>query len=225
LPQSGHPGIVAEALRYRERAMGGCSSQSVTRSLVIALAAVLVACSGGSGGGEKASPKTSPPSSSTPPATIDLSKPIPGGSLHGTPRPPLENTGTDYVAITRSLIGNLRWISENPDPSLISTVFVPGTPGHDERAAAYRYLVENGYRWADDGYRLISVDVVDVKPDVVSIRLTQELAFERIVDAAGNQVGQVRPHAGPETLNYVLAQNDGAWRIAGGNTGSPEVQL
>jgi hypothetical protein len=225
LPQSGHPGIVTEALRYRERVMGGCSSQSVTRSLVIALVAVLVACSGGSGGGQKASPKTSPPTSSNPPPTIDLSKPIPGGSLHGTPRPPLENTGTDYVAITRSLIGNLRWISENPDPSLISIVFVPGTPGHDERAAAYRYLVENGYRWADEGYRLISVDVVDVKPEVVSIRLTQELAFERIVDAAGNQVGQVRRHAGPETLNYVLAQSDGGWRIAGGNTGSPEVQL
>lgn len=205
--------------------MGGCSSQSVTRSLVIALVAVLVACSGGSGGGQKASPKTSPPTSSNPPPTIDLSKPIPAGSLHGTPRPPLENTGTDYVAITRSLIGNLRWISENPDPSLISIVFVPGTPGHDERAAAYRYLVENGYRWADEGYRLISVDVVDVKPDVVSIRLTQELAFERIVDAEGNRVGQVRPHAGPETLNYVLAPSDGGWRIAGGNTGSPEVQL
>jgi hypothetical protein len=206
--------------------MGGCSSQSVTRWLAIAAAAVLVACSGGSGsGGGKASPKTSPPSSTTPPATIDLSRPIPGGSLHGTPRPPLENTGTDYVAITRSLIGNLRWISENPDPSLISTVFVPGTPGHDERAAAYRYLVESGYRWADEGYRLISVDVVDVKPDVVSIRLTQELAFERIVDAAGNQVGQIRPHAGPQTLNYVLALSDAGWRIAGGNTSGSEVQL
>jgi hypothetical protein len=218
--------MVAEALRYRERAMGGCSSQSVTRWLAIAAAAVLVACSGGSGtGGGKASPKTSPPSSTTPPATIDLSRPIPGGSLHGTPRPPLENTGTDYVAITRSLIGNLRWISENPDPSLISTVFVPGTPGHDERAAAYRYLVESGYRWADEGYRLISVDVVDVKPDVVSIRLTQELAFERIVDAAGNQVGQIRPHAGPQTLNYVLALSDAGWRIAGGNTSGSEVQL
>src|SRR5207245_166693 len=84
LPQSGHPGIVAKALRYRERAMGGCSSQSVTRSLVIALVAVLVACSGGSGGGgETASRRTSPPSSSNPPPTIDLSKPIPGGSLHG----------------------------------------------------------------------------------------------------------------------------------------------
>jgi hypothetical protein len=203
--------------------MGGCSSQSVARLFAVAVVGVLVACSGGSGGGGgKASPKTAP-STTAPPATIDLSKPIPGGSLHGTPRPPLENTGTDYAAITRSLIGNLRWISENPDPTLISEVFVPGTPGHDERAAAYRYLVDNGYRWADEGYRLISVDLVDAKPDVVSVRVTQELTFERIVDGAGNQVGQTRSHSGRETLNYVLALSDGGWRIAGGNTSTDSV--
>src|SRR6266542_4301086 len=141
--------------------MGGCSSQSVARWLAVAVLGVLVACSSGSGGGGgKASPKTSPPSSSTPPATIDLSKPIPGGSLHGTPRPPLENTGTDYVAIFKSLIGNQRWISENPDPRLIADVYLPGTPGHDDRVAAYQYLVANGYRWADEGYQLVSVDVI-----------------------------------------------------------------
>jgi hypothetical protein len=203
--------------------MSRCSSQSVARLLAVALVGVLAACSGGSGGGGgQASPKTSPPTAA-PPATIDLSKPIPGGSLHGTPRPPLENTGSDYAAITRSLIRNLRWISENPDPSFISEVFVPGTPGHDERAAAYRRLVDNGFRWADEGYRLISVDLVDAKPDAVSVRVTQELAFERIVDASGNQVGETRSHSGPETLNYLLALSDGRWRIAGGNTSNDSV--
>ena len=139
--------------------MSGCSSQSVTRSLVIALVAVLVACSGGSGGGDKASPRTSPPSSSSPPPTIDLSKPIPGGSLHGTPRPPLENTGTDYVAIFKSLTANFRWLTENPNPSVLAELFVPGTPPHDQRASAYQYLVANGYRWADEGYQLLDVRV------------------------------------------------------------------
>ena len=203
--------------------MSGCSSQSVARLFAVALVGVVTACSGGSGGGGgKASPTTSPPTTA-PPATIDLSKPIPGGSLHGTPRPPLENTGTDYAAITRSLIANLRWISENPDPSLISEVFVPGTPGHDERAAAYRYLVDNGFRWADEGYRLISVDLIDAKPDVASVRVNQELAYERVVDASGNQVGTTRSHSGPETLTYLLALSDGRWRIAGGNTSNDSV--
>ena len=203
--------------------MSGCSSQSVARLFAVAFVGVLAACSGGSGGDRHASSRTTAPVTSSPPATIDLSQPIPGGSLHGTTRPPLENTGTDYVAITRSLIANLRWISENPDPSLISEVFVPGTPGHDERAAAYRYLVDNSFRWADEGYRLISVDVVDAKPDVVSVRVRQELAFERIVDSSGNQVGQTRSHSGPETLDYLLALSDGRWRIAGGNTSNDSV--
>src|SRR5262245_61790116 len=140
--------------------MGGCSSQSVARSFAITLMSALVACSGGSRGGERRSSPGTGASTSAPPATIDLSRPIPGGSLHGTPRPPLENTGTDYVAILKSLIANQRWISENPDPALISDVYLPGTRGHDDRVAAYQYLVDHGYRWADEGYQLVSADVV-----------------------------------------------------------------
>src|ERR671911_2797732 len=122
--------------------MSGCSSQSLTRCLAVALLGVLVACSGGSGSSERGgSAKTPSAPTTAPPATIDLSKPIPGGSLHGTPRPPLENTGTDYVAIFKSLDANLRWLSENPDPGLISDLYVPGTPGHDTRVPAYQYLV------------------------------------------------------------------------------------
>jgi hypothetical protein len=197
--------------------MGGCSSQSVARSLGVALCVLLVACSGGSdAGGGRAAPKTSAPASSTPPPTIDLSRPIPGGSLHGTPRPPLENTGSDYVAIFKSLIANQRWISENPDPALISDVYVPGTPGHDARVSAYQYLVDNGYRWADEGFQLLSVAVVDTRPDVVSLRATDNLGFERLVDAAGNQVGNIRPRDPATQDRTVVLSRDGTghWRVA-----------
>jgi hypothetical protein len=208
--------------------MSGCSSQSVARWLAVALVGILAACSGGSGGGGgKASPKTSPPTTA-PPATIDLSKPIPGGSLHGTPRPPLENTGSDYAAIFKSLIANQRWISENPDPALISDVYVPGTPGHDARVQAYQYLVDNGYRWADEGFQLLSVDVIDAKADVVSLRITDGLEFERIVDAAGNQVGSTRPRNPAEQDRTTVLSRDGTgrWRIADVSpSGSGTVQL
>src|SRR6266571_2238418 len=113
--------------------MGGSPSQSLARSLCVALGLLLAACSSGSTRNEhrSSSPKTTAPSTSAPPATIDLSQPIAGGSLHGKPRPPLENTGSDYVAILESIIANFRWLSENPDPTVISELYVPGTPDHD----------------------------------------------------------------------------------------------
>jgi hypothetical protein len=197
--------------------MGGCSSQSVTRSLVIALAAVLVACSGGSGGGGgKASPKTSPPSSTTPPATIDLSKPIPGGSLHGTPRPPLENTGTDYALILTSLIGNFRWLTENPDVSVVSDIYAPGTAEHDAGVRNVQYLVDRGWRAADDAYFIVSVEAVDSRPDTVSMRMLDSMDIERVVDGAGQQVGEGRPRDPKvKTWSIVLSiDQTGHWRIA-----------
>jgi hypothetical protein len=196
--------------------MSRCSSQSVARLLAVALVGVLAACSGGSGGGGgQASPTTSPPTTA-PPATIDLSKPIPGGSLHGTPRPPLENTGADYAAIFKALDTTIRWISENPDPALMSDVYVPGTHGHESRVQAYQYLVDNGYRWADEGYQLLSVEVVSTDGDAASLRIKDNLEFERVVDGAGNQVGNIRPR-NPATKEWaVLLSRDGSgrWRIA-----------
>src|SRR5262249_49557698 len=180
--------------------MGGCSSQSVARLLAIALGA-LVACSGGSGGGERRSSPGTGASTSAPPATIDLSRPIPGGSLRGTPRPPLENTGTDYVAIFRSLTANFRWLTENPNPAVLAELFVAGTPPHDQRAPAYQYLVDNGYRWADEGYQLLAVDFVDAREDAVSLNVVESVEFERLVDASGRQIGDVRPHGTPESVS------------------------
>jgi hypothetical protein len=206
----------------------GVLSQSVARSLTVALLGVLVACSGGSGGdGRKSSRPTAAPTTS-PPATIDLSKPIPGGSLHGTPRPPLENTGTDYVAIFKSLDANFRWLTENPNPGLIAELFVPGTQGHDSRVPVYQYLVDNGYRWADEAYQLLAVDVASTTPNVVSLSVRDSLEFERIVDAAGNQVGNVRPRSPREKTSTALLSlgTDGHWRIADWSTATGgEVQL
>jgi hypothetical protein len=195
--------------------MSGCSSQSVARLFAIALVGVLVACSGGSGGGGgKASPKTSP-STAAPPATIDLSKPIPGGSLHGTPRPPLENTGTDYVAIFSSLDGTLRWLTENPDPSVVSEIYVPGTAEHDAGVQNFQYLVDRSWRAADEGYRVLSIDVIDARAEAVSLRVVDQFDVERVVDENGQRVGDGRVHSGPNTWSLLLTPDGaGHWKIA-----------
>src|SRR5215207_6109770 len=168
--------------------MSGCSPQSLTRCLAVALLGVLVACSGGSGGNQRGgSPKTSSAPTTAPPSTIDLSKPIPGGSLHGTPRPPLENTGTDYVAILTSITANFRWLTENPDVALLQDLYTPGTETFAFQESFFAALIQRGLRGADDGYRLVSAEVIDSKPQLVSLRVRDEFSFERVVDAQGKQ--------------------------------------
>jgi len=196
--------------------VGGYLSQSAARSASVALLVVLVACSGGSGGsGHRAPSKGSTPPTTAAPATIDLSKPIPGGSLHGKPRPPLENTGNDYVAIFKSLDANFRWLTENPDPARISDIYVPGTRIHELQVDVLRKLTENGWRAADEGYRVLSVEIVDAKADVVSLRVTDQFDSERIIDSGGQQVGEGKQHTAPTVWNVLLSPDgQGRWRIS-----------
>ena len=196
--------------------MGGCSSQSLARWLAVLVLGVLVACSGGSGGGERhTAGGTAAPPSSAPPPTIDLSQPIPGGSLHGTPRPPLENTGTDYVAIFRSLDAGIRWLTENPDPALVSEFYVPGTAEHANGVRLYQELTDKRWRAADEGYRLISVDVVDAQPQAVSLRVVDQFDVERVVDATGQQVGEQKVHVGPQAWTVLMSPDaTGRWMVS-----------
>jgi hypothetical protein len=218
--------VGGQALRYRKRGMGRDLSQSIARSLAVALVIALAACNGGSDrSGERPKPTSAPTSGPAP--TIDLSKPIPGGSLHGTPRPPLENTGTDYVAIFKSLDVNFRWLTENPDPAVISELFVPGTRTHDFQLDFVQTLAQNGWRSADEGYRVLAVDVVDARSDVVSLRLTDQFDAEKVVDSSGRQIGDGKQHTSPTVWTILLSPDDlGRWRIADASPVSgAQVQL
>ena len=196
-------------------------SHPSSRSVVIS-AAVLGLLAGCNGGGDDAD--AGPPqrsmaettSTTAPAPEIDLSQPIPGGSLHGTPRPPLVNTGDDYVAIVESLVANFRWLTENPDVLALDALYVPGTGTHTFQVDFFTELANNGWRSADDGYYLVSVEVVDANSDAVSIRFSDSFEFERIVDATGTQVGEGRPRDPTvRTWNALLSPDaDGRWRFA-----------
>ncbi|MGH9014623.1 MAG: hypothetical protein ACRDZ1_11885 [Acidimicrobiia bacterium] len=190
----------------------------------MAAALVLVGCSsGGDGGGaagdaprpepERFAERTSTTAAS---ARIDLSEPIPGGSLHGTPRPPLENTGDDYVAIFESLVGNFRWLTENPDPAVISELYVPGTEDHQGQVSIFQELANKNWHAADDGYYVVSVDVLDTRERFVSLSVTDVMNIEHIVDANGAEVGDGRPRA-PKAKAWIVVISSGPsgqWRIA-----------
>jgi hypothetical protein len=209
--------------------------------VVCACGAALVAgCSGGGSGSARRSTSNGRPrvsSSTTTTASkvvrIDLSKPIPGGSLHGTPRPTLENTGTDYVAIFKSLMADWRWQGENPDVrgvAGVDDVYVPGTPDHDGGVAETQNLLDHQHRWADENYRVISVDVRQVasQPRSVLLRVVDTQDNEKIVDAAGVQFGPIQPWGSPRAWNYVMTPDAyGRWRWADVTPANddPTVQL
>jgi hypothetical protein len=184
----------------------------------VAVAIGLLAACGGGGGGSSSPPAESQTTSTTTTnpraAEIDLSQPIPAGSLHGTPRPPLENTGDDYVAIFESLTRNFRWLTENPDVEVLDELFVAGTPTYDLQADLFHELLKNRWRAADDGYRLDSVEVAEATPEYIALRVSDTIDFEQIVDSDGDRVGSgvVR---GTEDFVITLAPNaQGRWLIA-----------
>jgi len=193
--------------------------------LVVVLA--LAGCSDGDGGGDGESSEarrerggareepTTPTAATTADGRIDVYEPIPGGSLHGTPRPPLENTGTDYVAIFESLIAQIRWLDENPNPALIPDIFMPGTADHDAGVTTQSDLVASEQRWADEGFHLIEVEVLDVQPQYVSLRYRDSMEYVRVVDRAGHEV-RTRARPEPVATWSALMVPDGSarWRFA-----------
>ncbi|MCZ7527107.1 MAG: hypothetical protein M5U14_12430 [Acidimicrobiia bacterium] len=145
---------------------------------------------------------------------VPLGAPLPGGSLHGRPRPPLENVGDDYEAVLRSLLWNLRWLFENPDGALLDELYAPETADAESQRRDFALLEERGLRWADDGYRLLGVDVKCVLPNAVTLVVTDEQRDERLVDAEG-EVLTIVPRGEPETSVVLLVRDElGRWRIA-----------
>jgi hypothetical protein len=201
-------------------------------SVRLALVALALAACGG-GRGDSSSPVDAapdPPATTTgtaPRTEIDIRRPIAAGSLRGTPRPPLANTGDDPVAILESLAANFRWLTENPDPALVDELFVPGTADHTRFRDLFGELAARGWRSADDGYAISSIEVIAVEPAFVRLRVVDSLSFEQIVDDNGERVGAGRvPEPLTESIVYLSPDANGRWRIADWHsTTPPQVEL
>jgi len=84
-----------------------------------------------------------------------------------------------------------------------------------------------GWRAADDGYFVVSAEVVEVTAEAVSLRVSDSMEFERVVDAQGSQVGEGRPRDPRVKTWTVLLVPDGAgpWRFADWQRVDAEVEL
>ena len=85
---------------------------------------------------------------------------------------------------------------------------------------------DNGYRCADEGYHLISVDVVDANRMPYRFASYEQLAFERVVDPTDNR-SATRRHRGPAE-NTERPPCDPAMAAGGSRAGrrdDPSVQI
>ena len=154
-------------------------------------------------------PSTQPPPRTTP------STSVPAYSFDGSvPPPKLVNTGTDYVAILKSLDTYGNWLAAHrPDPTLVGDVIAGGTRLHNSYVETLTALRDRSERYievrdGDDRYVIVSAT-----GDAVSAKVIQHITLHRIVDALGRTVKEER-FVG-ETAYRVLAVKTGRrWYVA-----------
>jgi hypothetical protein len=152
--------------------------------------------------------KTAPPSTTTTVAQPYSFEPAP------TP-PPLLNTGTDYVAIARSLLEYSNWLlAHRPDDRLIDNIAAEGSSAHDSLKHDFPILRRTGRRMFETTNGPDEITVVSVTDNVVSLRDRQFLLQQTIVDASGT-VQDVKERATvPTTYLVLLRRQKDRWLLA-----------
>ena len=151
---------------------------------------------------------------STTSTTVRAAK-LPYSFDDNAPPPPLLNTGTNYVAIAKSLLDYDNWLlSHRPDIALIDNVAVRGTNPYKALAHDLPILRRTNRRFVEQVAAPDRFDVASVRPEVISIVDTQHLVRQVIYDAAGRNVS-VHPRA--TTTYFVLllrSASDHRWLLA-----------
>jgi hypothetical protein len=147
-------------------------------------------------------------------APTTTSAPPPYSFDGSVPPPPLINTGTDYEAIYRSLSAYATWLlAHNPDESLVHEAFVVGSAIYDRASNDVRLASESRTRLVEEEQQL-GIEVVSVLPQAVSLRVTEDVSVQRLVDQHGSTVDE-RTFTQPlEWTALLQADTDGRWRIA-----------
>jgi hypothetical protein len=130
------------------------------------------------------------------------------------PPPKLINTGTNYVAILKSLEDYSNWLAAHrPDPSLVDSFVAAGTRLHDSYVRSLAALRNRSERFIEvragaDRYRIVSATADAISADVI-----QNITEHRVVDAAGHTIDQARFN-GNTTYRVLAVRTGGHWFVA-----------
>jgi hypothetical protein len=129
------------------------------------------------------------------------------------PPPRLVNSGTDYVAIAKSLLEYDAWLlSHHPDPSLIERVATRGTDPYKALAHDVPILRAKQRRLVEEVDAAGEFQIVSVREDVVSLRFVQHLKRVYVVDSGG-ATSSARPLK-KTTYLVLLVKRGTTWFLA-----------
>jgi hypothetical protein len=135
------------------------------------------------------------------------------------PPPKLVNTGTDYVAILKSLGAYGNWLAAHrPDPARVSTIITAGTTLHDRFAGDLMRLRDNGKRLIEELGGPSKYTIISKRPTAFSAKSVEDVRAHRTVVASGRVTSEERRTA-PTTYLMLVILVRGHWYLA-----SNEVQ-
>lgn len=130
------------------------------------------------------------------------------------PPPKLINTGTNYVAILKSLEAYSSWIAAHrPDPSLVSVVDAPGTKLYDNFATNLTHFRDNNERLVETIRSPSQYEIVSMRPDAFSAKVVEDIASHRTVATTG-RVTSERRFVGPTTYVMLMVLIRQHWYFA-----------
>jgi len=147
--------------------------------------------------------------------TTTTSTTVPVYSFDGSvPPPKLVNTGTNYVAILRSLSAYGNWLAAHrPDPTLVRNIVAPGTRQYELFSRDLMRLRASKKRAIETLGEPTKYTVISVRKDAVSVRVVEDVRTQQSIDARARVTSEVR-FARPTTYLSLIILSHGHWYYA-----------
>ena len=130
------------------------------------------------------------------------------------PPPKLVNTGTDYVAILKSLVEYGNWLgAHRPNPTLTASIVARGTKLYDLYVQDLTRLRANNKRGIETLRGQSQFTILSVRPDAFSAKVVEDILVQQTVVASGRVTSEVH-FTEPTTYLRLAVLVGGRWYLA-----------
>jgi hypothetical protein len=130
------------------------------------------------------------------------------------PPPKLVNTGTDYVAILKSLVEYGNWLgAHRPNPTLTASIVARGTKLYDLYVQDLTRLRANSKRGIETLGGQSQFTILSVRPDAFSAKVVEDILVQKTVVASGRVTSEVHFRE-PTTYLRLAVLVGGRWYLA-----------